>query len=64
MSKTKRRGGNKKIFNLARLASESNFTLASEDLHSPGDENMKNENHLNVAPLFDLHVDGGNCKEK
>ena len=46
------RGGNKKIFTLARLASESNFTLASEDLHSPGGENMKNENHLNVGSLI------------
>ena len=39
------RGGNKIIFTFARLASESNFTLASEDLHPPGGENMQNENH-------------------
>ena len=39
------RGGNKIIFTLARLASESNFTLTSEDLHSPGGENKQNDNH-------------------
>ena len=43
------RGGNKIIFTLARLASESNFTLASADLHSPGGKNMQNENHKNVS---------------
>ena len=47
-----RRGGNKIIFTLARLASESNFALASEYLHSPEGENMKNENHLNVGSLI------------
>ena len=46
------RGGFKIIFTLARLASESNFTLASEDFHSPGGENMQNENHLNVSSLI------------
>ena len=35
------KGGNEIIFTLARLASESNLTLASEDLPSPGGENMK-----------------------
>ena len=39
------RGGNKILFALARLASESDVTLASEDLDSPGGENMQNENH-------------------
>ena len=42
------RGGNKKIFTPARLASEPNFTLASEDLYSRGDENMQNENQCMV----------------
>ena len=51
-SKHGSRGGNKVIFTLARLASESNFTLASEDLHSPGGENMQNENHWNMSSLI------------
>ena len=37
------RGGNKIIFTLARLASESNFKLASGDLHSPGGQNRQSE---------------------
>ena len=39
------RGGNKIFFALVRLASESNFTLASEDSHSPGGGKKHNENH-------------------
>ena len=39
------RGGNNIFFTLAKLASEAKFTLASVDLHSPGGENMQNDNH-------------------
>ena len=41
-----------KLCTFARLASESNFALASEDLHSPGGENMQNENHLSIGSLI------------
>ena len=34
------------------MASESNFTLASEDLHSPGGENMKNRLGLHVDKVI------------
>ena len=44
-SRDRRMGGNKITFTLAILASESNFTLASEYLYSPGAEDMQNENH-------------------
>ena len=44
------RGGNEMNFTLARLASESKFTLASRDLHSQGSSKGDLPTRLKRAP--------------